>query len=162
MNQFLTSSISWTAVVKGAVLGGLGIGRDPPIKVSLCPRHYGICLTRGYKEWRDEGQDIVRHRFTHEAIVESQIIWLVHRGDVILPDTPIKVERSFHFSISKGQYKSRAFRTTTFVASSLEEAPSSLSDPSRGMLNRSLDLVGYCQNCVGNYSWFILLNLCVC
>lgn len=121
-------------MVKGAVLGGLGMGRDPPIRVNLCPRHYGICLTRGYKEWRDDGQDIVKHRFTKEAVVEGQVIWLVRRGDVILPETPIKVERPFHFSISKSQYKSRVLRTTTFVASPLDEVPSNLSDISRGML----------------------------
>jgi hypothetical protein len=126
-------------VVKGAVLGGLGIGRDPPIKVNLCPRHYGICLTRDYKEWRDKDQHVVRHRFTNEAIVQGQIIWLVRRGDVILPETPIKVERPFHFSISKSEYKSKTLLKvlkTTFVASSLEEAPSNLSDASGGMLSR--------------------------
>jgi len=123
----------WTSVVKGAVLGGLGVGRDPLSKVNLCLRHYGICLTRGYKEWRDGDQDIVKHRFTNQAVVEAQIIWLVRRGDVILPDIPIKVERPFHFSITKGQYKSKIIRTVTFVASPLHEVPSNLSNLSRGM-----------------------------
>ena len=122
-------------MVKGAVLGGLGIGREPLIKVNICPRHYGICLTRGYKAWRDDGQEVVKHHFTNEDVVESQVVWLIRRGDAILPETPIKVERPFNFSISKSQYRSRLFRTATFVASSLYEAPSNLPNPSSGMLS---------------------------
>ena len=125
-------------MVKGAVLGGLGIGRAAPTKMMRCPRNYGICLSRGYKEWRDESRDVVQHRFTKEAFVEGQAIWLIRRDDVILPDAPITVQYLFHFSISKSQQREAIVLKARFVASPVEDAPSKVSDISRGMSRPAL------------------------
>jgi len=111
----------------------MGIGRDAPMSVNLCPRHYGISLNMPYEEWKDEGRDVVRNPLTNTAMVEHQVNWLIHKGDAILPKTPINASHNFVANISKNQYKPGMIWTIKFVATSVDDAPSNLSDIRRGM-----------------------------
>jgi hypothetical protein len=120
-------------VVKGAMLAGMGIGREAPAKMRLCPKHYGISLHMPYEKWEGERRDTVKHSPINTALVEHEITWLIHKGDVILPETPIMDSYSFLRNISKSQCKPGMVWTIAFVATPLEDAPSNLLDILRRM-----------------------------
>ncbi|KAH6665783.1 hypothetical protein B0J14DRAFT_605889 [Halenospora varia] len=75
----------WGGVAKGAVLVGMGIGMDPPVEVRNCPRHYGLCLSETYANWKHESKDAVSHDYFDMKVVSNQLIWLVKKGALLLP-----------------------------------------------------------------------------
>ncbi|KAF1808248.1 hypothetical protein P152DRAFT_485607 [Eremomyces bilateralis CBS 781.70] len=124
----------WTAVVQGALLKGMGIGSEVATKVEFCPRHYGICLSEFYEDWRPEHDDgkAVNDRFHLRKLIPGQIIWAAKRGDVIIPGSPIKSSIPIEGHTSKNQHKKGYELSVTFVATTLPEAPANISELKNG------------------------------
>lgn len=138
--SILTSS-SWSGVVKGAILGGMGIGMQPAPKVNACPRSYGICISQLYAGWMHDPDQAVKNRFHAKQIVHQQLNWLVRKGDVILSDRPIQsnfgVETRFTFKHLNSRVKLRII----FAATAIDDPPCNLSNLPRGKWSFSLTAV---------------------
>ncbi|KAI9786203.1 MAG: hypothetical protein M1839_007613 [Geoglossum umbratile] len=117
----------WSGVVKGAVLRGMGIGMDVPARLRSCPRHYGICLSQIYADWRHDGAEAVADWFHGRQVVPRQLIWLVQRGDVILPDGPIVSTYSIDWKFTPKHLESGQSVQMTVAATALEIAPTNMS-----------------------------------
>ena len=114
-------------MVKGAVLAGMGIGMDMPPKVKQCPRHYGISVAEHYSE------QTVRDRFDGNQMVPLQLIWLVRKGDVILPSSPIESKFGIKCRFTAKLLDKKGVIRVSFVATVMDNPPSTLSDLPRGM-----------------------------
>lgn len=113
-------------MVKGALLRGMGIGVETAAIVHSCPRHYGICVSQIYAELTNVNQPSRRQKVT------EQLVWLVRKRDLILPDEPIVLVfdlecrfTSKHLSLGKNM-------RIIFVASDIDNPPFSLAELPRG------------------------------
>lgn len=122
----------WTAVVQGAVYKTMGVGSDVATKVGICPRHYGVCLSESYEEWRHLENAVHRDRLNDREIVRDQIVWLVKRGDVILPDSPIKKSINLQGHVTKTEHRRGMSIKVTFVATAAPEAPPNMAELKNG------------------------------
>ncbi|KAH0537284.1 hypothetical protein FGG08_005909 [Glutinoglossum americanum] len=123
----------WSGVVKGAVLRGMGIGMDVPVPVMSCPRHYGICISQVYADWMHNGETTVIDSFNRRQVVPKQLIWLVRRGDVILPGRPIVSTFSTDCKFTRRHLELGESVRMTVVATAIENPPSNLSDLPRDL-----------------------------
>lgn len=106
----------------------MGIGADEPAKVKSCPRHYGICASQIYADWKHDSRHAVEDRFHGRQVVPEQLIWLVRQGDVILPDEPIVSIFDVECRFASLEQSIRII----FVASAIEDPPSDLGNLPRG------------------------------
>jgi hypothetical protein len=118
--------------VKGAVLRGMGIGMDVAPQVRPCPRHYGISVSQIYADWRHNSERTVTDRFHGKQVAPEQLVWLVRKGDVILPDRPILSTFSVECRFTSKQRESGQNLRITFAASAIDNPPPSLFDLPRG------------------------------
>jgi hypothetical protein len=121
---------SWSSVVQGAVLRGMGIGARIPPRVATCPRRYGICLNQGVLPGRTE--DVWSVHPPNENIYPlGRLIWLVSRADVIFSDSVFKKKIQLSFRTEQPGKSS----IITFIADQGDVIPSRLEDLSpRGTL----------------------------
>jgi len=103
----------WGAVVRGAVLKGAGIGSTVPPAIRFCPRSYGISVSNFYQANPMVG-------------LESEIVWLVRKGDYIPDNEPIKKTYDIYCSWRPGFAASGQIRVE-FVATPADELPKSAS-----------------------------------
>ncbi|KAI9777865.1 MAG: hypothetical protein M1839_008542 [Geoglossum umbratile] len=122
----------WGGVVKGAVLKGMGIGADMPYRLRSCPRHYGVCVSQIYADWAHDSARVVIDEFHGRQVVRDQLIWLVQRGDVILPDKPVVSTFSIGYRFTPRHLELGESVRMVIVATALERPPSNLSDLPRG------------------------------
>lgn len=98
---------AWTAVVRGAVLGGLGIGKITSRKAR---RHYGISRSTAW----DPSEHSIANRFWDELRyadrARRQLKWFIKKGDTVVSDEPIIFQFSFN-SLNVGHN----FKTTTVL-----------------------------------------------
>ena len=129
----LTCGYRWSAVVKGAVLTGLGLGVPVPPKVSNCPRHYGISVAQEYKEWQHRDQQLVHDVFHGRQMARDPIIGMIRKGDLICGDKAIIHESPINCKFTAAAHQA-GNRTVCirFVATNLDELPSRLSELPRG------------------------------
>ncbi|KAI9868848.1 MAG: hypothetical protein M1813_004699 [Trichoglossum hirsutum] len=120
----------WSGVVKGAVLRGMGVGMDALHKARTCPRHYGICTSQVYAGWRDCNARTFRDGFDGRQMVPEQLIWLVQRRNIILPNKPI--ESTFDIQCKFARLGSGESVQMIVAATAMEKPPSNLSDLPRG------------------------------
>ncbi|KAK3687821.1 hypothetical protein B0T22DRAFT_405788 [Podospora appendiculata] len=75
---------SWTAVIKGAALLGLGVGCEIPPRCIQCPYHIGVVVsaTRFIEHDYDESQ-LYTDTFDHKKRLKSQAKWVIAKGDLI-------------------------------------------------------------------------------
>lgn len=119
---------SETAVVRGAVYKAMGLGSDFATKVRICPRHYGICLSEPYQEWRHLQSNVTTNRFNNREVVQDQIVWLVKQGDVILSSFLTKKSINFQGYVTNADYRRGVSLRLAFVATAAPEAPSSMTE----------------------------------
>jgi hypothetical protein len=131
--KVLTLKLRWSGVVQGAVLTGLGKGMPIPPKVGKCPRHYGISVAQEYKNWQHGDQELVQDAFHGRHMAKDPLIWMVRKGDLILPDAPIVNRFTINCKFTAAAH-ALANKTVDirFVASALDDLPSRLSQLSRG------------------------------
>ena len=128
------SQISWTGVVQGAVLMGLGVGMDLPMKVESTPRHYGVCLSQIFAEWKHTDAVTTQDKYHGSSVVMDRLIWLVRKGSLILPDEPISATCKISCRITPRNLDLGEKVRIIFVASAEPNAPSMLSELPRGTL----------------------------
>jgi hypothetical protein len=73
----------WTAVAKGAVLMGLGIGCEQPPEVHKCPVHIGVVLAPRFSAFDHDQRQRYVDSFDHQARAKAHIHWVVAMGDPI-------------------------------------------------------------------------------
>lgn len=98
------------------------MGMEVAAKVNSCPRHYGICVSQIYAELTDVD------RSSRRQVVTKQLVWLVRRGDVILPGEPIKSKFDLECRFTSKHLKLGKSMRITFVASGIDNPPSSLAE----------------------------------
>ena len=89
---------SWTAVVRGAVVCGIEKDATPNLRTAdVCRHNYAVCFDQIYSNTFHVGKDMTRkHGATY---AQSQLTWLLSKGDLILSDEPRKVEISFQLEL---------------------------------------------------------------
>jgi hypothetical protein len=85
-----------------------------------------------YADWRHTGETTVRDKFHGRAVVPQQLIWLVRKGDVILPDTPLKTSFTVNCRFTQANIDGGESARVVFVATALEEPPTNFSDLPKG------------------------------
>jgi hypothetical protein len=81
--------ISWSAVAKGAVLMGLGIGCDIPPEVFNCPYHIGVRLAQRFAPYAHDESQKYSDSFDYERRARDNIKWVIAKGDLVAQDNPI-------------------------------------------------------------------------
>ncbi|KAF1828846.1 hypothetical protein BDW02DRAFT_200221 [Decorospora gaudefroyi] len=89
---------SWTAVVRGAVVCGIEKGALPNLrKTDACRHNFAICLDELYSKTRHAARDITQiHGATY---AQSQLTWLLNKGDLILCDQVRRIEHPFQLRL---------------------------------------------------------------
>jgi hypothetical protein len=110
----------------------MGIGMDAAVSARPCPRHYGICASQMYADWRHSREEAVKDRFHGRQVVPDQLIWIIRKGDVILPGEPIASTISVECRFTSRHLDSGENMRVTFVTSTSENPPSNMSSLPRG------------------------------
>ena len=113
----------WLAVVRGAVAMGIEAGGGLT-SVRGCPRHYGTVTSQPFS-YKHSGSRVYKDQFDGQLKAHERMTWLVHQGDSILSDRPIRA--SVEFCRRFGVHDPRNF-VTKFVACDDDEAPEHYSD----------------------------------
>ncbi|KAJ8121543.1 hypothetical protein ONZ43_g2029 [Nemania bipapillata] len=88
---------SWTAVAKGAVLMGLGIGCQKPPANSSAPYHIGVVLAERFASYLHEEQQRYADSFDGVYRAKDHINWVIAKGDLVTPDEMIEKKlKIFH------------------------------------------------------------------
>ncbi|CAO2656251.1 Nn.00g050540.m01.CDS01 [Neocucurbitaria sp. VM-36] len=100
--KFRTPQTSWTAVVQGAVVCGIEKANIRNMKKTTHCRHsYAICLDELFSE--STHHDVDRVHTNGNIYAESQLIWLLNKGDLVVADEPRTVERVFDIKFPKSR-----------------------------------------------------------
>jgi hypothetical protein len=94
--EFRRPRKSWTAVVRGAVVCGVEKLGNPSLKrTSSCRHSYGICMDESYMSTHHSDQDVVEKG--GKSFAQSQLTWLLDKGDLILSDAATRREETVRF-----------------------------------------------------------------
>jgi hypothetical protein len=99
---------SWTGVVRGAVLAGMGIGCAIPTKVQTFAKHYGIATRRN-----------------------GPVTWIFRKG-AILEHNPAVIPIRSHVEFPETDFRATKSANIWFVTSSQQKPPHGLSGSERG------------------------------
>jgi hypothetical protein len=131
--EFILIAISsWVGVAKGAVLRGIGIGMSKAPTIKSCLRHYGICVTHRYEEWRHDAAEVTQDTYRGVRVVRDQLLWLVKQGDAILPAQPIYKTIQIEADFTQQQLDQGSTISLVFAATNVPIPPSNLRDLPRG------------------------------
>ncbi|KAI4930473.1 uncharacterized protein J4E92_004305 [Alternaria infectoria] len=105
---------SWTAVVRGAVVCGIEKDAIPNLrKTDVCRHNYAVCFDQLYSNTFHVEKDMTQiHGATY---AQSQLTWLLNKGDLVLSDQPRKEEVSFQLTLrdlSAGKTQLEIFRNS--------------------------------------------------
>jgi hypothetical protein len=94
------------------------------VQMAEIEKSYGICVAQFYSDIRHQNHqsNSVRDRFTQDSLVEDQMLWFLKKGDVILSDNPLVVEKPFAIRFAVNDSSRRRGRLSIF-ASSEDEPP---------------------------------------
>lgn len=98
------------------------MGMEVAAKVNSCPRHYGICVSQIYAELTDVD------RSSRRQVVTEQLVWLVRRGDLILPDEPVVSRFDLECRFTSKHLDLGKSMRIIFVASAIDNPPSRLTE----------------------------------
>ncbi|KAL6709496.1 hypothetical protein ACN47E_001431 [Coniothyrium glycines] len=91
---------SWTAVVRGAVVCGIEKAGNTSLKrTNSCRHSYAFCQDEIYADSHHSSEDAVQIGALTYA--QSQLDWILSKGDLILADEPTFRERSFILRLSR-------------------------------------------------------------
>jgi hypothetical protein len=122
----LTASNSWSGVVRGAVFRCCGIGMDSPLPSKPCPRNYGLCVSETYAEYKHRSNETVKDEMHGRRVVPEQLIWIVRKGDLILPDQPLRRTFGLSCKFTSSQITSNERVRLTFVGTDIDDPPATL------------------------------------
>ncbi|KAI4922167.1 hypothetical protein J4E90_000595 [Alternaria incomplexa] len=105
---------SWTAVVRGAVVCGIEKDAIPNLRrTDVCRHNYAVCFDQLYSNTFHVEKDMTQiHGATY---AQSQLTWLLNKGDLVLSDQPRKEEVSFQLTLrdlSAGKTQLEIFRNS--------------------------------------------------
>lgn len=118
-------SEGWSAVVRGAVLCGAGIGVKNAVHVKSCPRHFGVSGNEVLTSWKHPyvNVDIDADEVHGTNMAMSQIKWLIQKGDVLIPDQPIQASCTIECSIKHHNLGDGTTLWVTICATDSDEPP---------------------------------------
>lgn len=117
----------WSAVARGSVFVGAGIGTPTPPPVGETLRYYGICVTKVHQDWEDGNQNgLVVNRFSGKTVIPDPVHWLVQRGDLILPGTDIVRKFDIDINFTSSMQRNNSEVQVVFVAT--QGSPSFVQD----------------------------------
>ncbi|KAK4161201.1 hypothetical protein QBC43DRAFT_244237 [Cladorrhinum sp. PSN259] len=118
---------AWTAVARGAVLCGMGIGTNNAMLVLPSPRHYGICGSEIISSASRPPQDRITPftDSTHgKRLVMDRVSWLIKKGDVILQNRPAEGSMNVIFAFLEGHLSNGSTGRLLFVSDERDAQPS--------------------------------------
>lgn len=145
--KFRTPEESWTAIVRGAVVCGIEKGNINNMKRSTYCRHsYAICLDELFSEHTHAKGDLLETKQNNYA--QSQLIWLLNEGDIVLADQPRRVERDFDIEFPRSRSGTVPFPIYRHTMSSEEERPTRFKNAQDGQYSYSIEgsYANYSQN----------------
>ncbi|KAI3339486.1 hypothetical protein F4824DRAFT_45665 [Ustulina deusta] len=80
---------SWTAVVKGATLMGLGVSCEQPPHNSGAPYHIGVVLAEQFASYFHQEHQRYADTFDNVFRAKDHIKWVVAKGDLVTPHEQI-------------------------------------------------------------------------
>lgn len=107
----------------------MGLGASQPTAVQACPRHYGIAASEKRSQWRHGGKgqkSPVKDQVHGHKMAVGQITWLVRKGDVIIPDNPIKTTQPVTCAFKDDYLGGSSTARITFCATTMTDAPTAL------------------------------------
>lgn len=98
--QFRRPQKSWTAVVRGAVVCGVEkTGNDSLKRTKSCRHSYGLCLDEIYSSSHHSRDDA--KQIGETTLANSQLDWLLNKGDLVLSGSPTIVEKTVKLRLMK-------------------------------------------------------------
>jgi hypothetical protein len=94
----------WSAVIRGAVLSGMEkSSRLDQMTVQMCARSFGISITSAFTRRLHDNRDVYIHAVTGKVEAKGQIVWLVKKGDLLLPKEPRTMEHFLQWNFAEGK-----------------------------------------------------------
>lgn len=101
--RFRTPETSWSAIVQGAVVCGIDNAQIQSVRrARSCPCSYGVSMDELFQETNHARDDLVEEP-DGQKYAQSQLIWLLNEGDVLIANEPRKVRKDFDISFRKTQ-----------------------------------------------------------
>ncbi|KAH7085513.1 hypothetical protein BKA63DRAFT_598156 [Paraphoma chrysanthemicola] len=120
--KFRTPQESWTSIVRGAVVCGIEKSSISNMKRStFCKHSYAICLDELFSEYTHTTSDLVETK--QQKYAQSQLIYLLNEGDVIMKDQPRRVEREFDIEFPRSRSGNKSLPIYRHSMSEDEERP---------------------------------------
>jgi hypothetical protein len=131
--ELLRGSDCWTAVAKGGVLLGLGLGCKVPPAVVACPYNFGVVISKKFALYEHGWEQRYRDTLDHIERAHNHVEWVVSKGDLIKHDEP--TEKTVKLVRKLTPAGSRAGRVTIIVSAAdvperFSPSDSKLSHPS--------------------------------
>lgn len=112
--ELLRGGDCWTAVAKGGVLLGLGLGCKVPRAVVPCPYSFGVVISKTFALYDHRPDQRYRDSLDHVERAHEHVEWVVSKGDLIKYDEP--TEKTVKLVRKLTQAGSRAGRVTLIVS----------------------------------------------
>jgi hypothetical protein len=99
---------SWSAVVRGAVLCGVEKSNMQGLTMaSSFVRSYGIVINTLSSDIENVGEERYRNPLTGLTYAEGQMVWMLHKGDIILGNQVMSESKIFSVSFNGQQFGRR-------------------------------------------------------
>ncbi|KAI8635597.1 hypothetical protein F5Y19DRAFT_408383 [Xylariaceae sp. FL1651] len=137
---------SWTAVVKGAALMGLGIGCEMPAPNSSSSHHIGVVLAEQFARYSHRESQKYTDTFDNIARAKDHVKWIVAKGDLLTPHEGIEKKVKIIQKVTRTGKKAGRVIVVLSGHENFGETPSQLSrlleihDVSRKVVNLDYDL----------------------
>jgi hypothetical protein len=93
---------SWTAVVCGAVLGGVELSPST-IKTKAVPITYGINLTEHFRSTENNYRDIFADPKTRRVYPGGSMCWMIKQGDLVMATDHLIADKEMLYTFSEEQ-----------------------------------------------------------
>ncbi|KAK4169551.1 hypothetical protein QBC43DRAFT_63954 [Cladorrhinum sp. PSN259] len=139
--QLLRGYDSWSAVARGAVVMGLGIGSEIPQAIVACPYHLGVVVSKKLAPYVLTNKQRYRDYFDGVSRVQHQVEWFLSKGDMITPeDSVTKTVRLVRKLVPGGSQAGEV----TVIVSAAEQDPEN--DDSHQVVSIGYDLAAIPQD----------------
>ncbi|KAF2827326.1 actin-like ATPase domain-containing protein, partial [Ophiobolus disseminans] len=160
--KFRTPKESWTAIVRGAVVCGIEKSSINSMRRSTFCRHsYAICLDELFSERTHERSDMVETK--DNKLAQSQLIWILNEGDVIIADNPRTVERDFDFEFPRSKTGIVPFPIYRHTKEDDEDRPTrfkNAQDELQPACTLEINLSKLVRDCEKNRGWGLTETMC--
>jgi hypothetical protein len=78
------------------------------VTMATCSRSYGIVMDEAISVYKYDKKDVTRNAVTNGIVAQSQLVWLIRRGDLLLSDIHKESEKRIVYHFKGGD--SRKFK----------------------------------------------------